>query len=68
MPLPGAAIATYHDFSAEHVSTNYGNEWDVQVEAAVDGNLTLGSEYSAFHGVAPFPDKNIAWFYVRYAY
>jgi hypothetical protein len=70
MPLLSriTAIVTYHDFSAEHAHGNYGNEWDLQLEAALDRNLTLGSEYSAFQGAAPLSDKNIAWLYVRYAY
>jgi len=62
------AIAAYHDFSAEHMSANYGNEWDAQVEAAVDAHLTLGAEYAAFQGATPLPDKNVGWLYVRYVY
>jgi hypothetical protein len=62
------ATVVYHDFSAERVSGNYGHEWDAQIEAAVDANITLGVKYAAFHGSELYADKNIGWVYVGYRY
>ena len=62
------ATVWYHDFSAERVSGNYGHEWDAQIEAAVDANVTVGVKYAAFQGSQAYPDKNIGWVYVGYRY
>ena len=62
------ATVVYHDFSAERVSGNYGHEWDAQIEAAVDANITVGVKYAAFHGSELYADKNIGWLYVGYRY
>ena len=62
------ATIVYHDFSAEHASANFGSEWDAQIEAAVDANITVGVKYAGFRGAAPLPDKGVGWLYVGYRY
>jgi hypothetical protein len=59
---------TYHDFSAEHVSADYGREWDAILEAQVDKRLTLDVSYADYHGAGPFPDKREFWTYATYHY
>lgn len=60
------ATIVYHDFSAQRVSGNFGHEWDAQIEAVVNANITVGIKYAAFHGAPTVPDKNIGWIYVGY--
>jgi hypothetical protein len=62
------ATVVYHDFSAEQVSANFGHEWDAQLEAAVDANITVGVKYATFHGGASYASKSIGWLYVGYRY
>jgi len=62
------ATVYYHDFSAEHVSGNFGHEWDAQIEGVVNANVTVGVKYAAFHGGGPYASKNIGWLYVGYRY
>ena len=62
------ATVVYHDFSAERVSGNFGHEWDAQIEAVVDANVTIGLKYAAFQGGQFYADKNIGWVYVGYRY
>jgi hypothetical protein len=62
------ATVVYHDFSAEQVSANFGHEWDAQLEAAVDSNVTVGVKYATFHGGASYAGKSIGWLYVGYRY
>jgi len=62
------ATVYYHDFSAEHVSGNFGHEWDAQIEGAVTPNIIVGVKYAAFHGGGAYASKNIGWLYVGYRY
>jgi hypothetical protein len=61
------AIA-YHSFSAEHVSADYGSEWDAMLEAQLDKRLTLDLAYADYRGAGPFPDKRDFWAYATYHY
>jgi len=69
-PLADKITATlvYHDFSAEHVSADYGSEWDAMVEAQLDGNLMIGTAYANYRGAGPYPDKAVFWLYAGYRY
>ena len=69
-PLFNRVVATlvYHDFSAEQISGSYGHEWDAQVEATVNANVTVGVKYAAFQGSQAYPDKNVGWVYIGYRY
>jgi len=58
----------YHDFSAEHVSADYGSEWDAQLEGQVDPHLVLDAAYADYAGGGPFPDKRVFWLYATYRY
>jgi len=62
------AAVIYHDFSAEHVSGDYGSEWDATVEAQIDPNFMVGTAYANYHGAGPFPDKAVFWLYAGYRY
>jgi hypothetical protein len=62
------ATVVYHDFSAQRVDGGYGHEWDAQIEAAVNANITVGLKYAAFSGAQTFADKNVAWAYIGYRY
>lgn len=58
----------YHDYSAEHVRLDYGNEWDAQLEAQIDRRLVLDAAYANFNGKGAFPDKKAFWLYATYRY
>ena len=58
------ATVVYHDFSAEQGDADFGSEWDAQIEAALNANVTLGVKYAAYRGAGPYPDKAIGWLYV----
>jgi len=62
------ATIVYHDFSAQRGDADYGSEWDAQIEAALDANVTLGVKYANYQGAGPYPDKAIGWLYVGYRY
>ena len=62
------ATVVYHDFSAQRIGARYGHEWDAQIEAAVNANVTLGLKYAAFQGAEGLPDKNVGWVYLGYRY
>jgi hypothetical protein len=62
------ATLVYHDFSAQRIGGSYGHEWDAQIEAAMNANITVGIKYAAFSGAQTLPDKNIGWAYVGYRY
>ena len=62
------ATLVYHDFSAQRIGGDYGHEWDAQIEAAVNANITVGLKYAAFSGAPMLPDKNVGWAYVGYRY
>jgi hypothetical protein len=63
-----SATVIYHDYSAEHVSAGYGNEWDAQLEGQVDPHLVLDVAYADYVGGGPFPDKRAFWLYATYRY
>jgi len=50
------------------IGGSYGHEWDAQIEAAMNANITVGIKYAAFSGAQTLPDKNIGWAYVGYRY
>src|SRR5258706_245747 len=58
----------YHDYSAEHVRLDYGNEWDAQLEPQIDRRLVLAAAYANFNGKGAFPDKKAFWLYATYRY
>jgi len=62
-----AALA-YHDFSAEHVDTDYGREWDASIEGQLGTHFVMDVAYADFHGAGPFPTKRVAWLYATYRY
>jgi hypothetical protein len=62
------ATLVYHDFSPEHVSGDYGSEWDAMVEAQLDSNFMVGTAYANYRGAGPFPDKAVFWLYAGYRY
>ena len=71
-----SASVIYHDFSAEHITADYGNEWDAIVEARLDDNVTFGVKYAGYRSGKDLPigaqavrfDKTIAWVYAMYRY
>jgi hypothetical protein len=63
----GASLA-YHDFSAEHVGTHYGSEWDAQLEAQAGPALIFDVAFAAYRSDGPFPGKNGFWCYATYRY
>lgn len=56
----------YHSFSAEHVTADYGHEWDAQMEAQVDAHLTLDGTLAVHTPGGPFPAKTVFWLYATY--
>jgi hypothetical protein len=62
------ASIVYHDFSAEHITADYGSEWDAMVEAQLDNTVTIGTAYANYRGAGPFPDKAVFWAYAGYRY
>lgn len=45
-------LAAYHDFSSDHLSYNYGTEWDLVASKKVAKNLTLTAKYATYNGDA----------------
>ena len=35
-----SALLIYHDFSAQRLAANYGNEWDAQLEGQIDSGYS----------------------------
>jgi hypothetical protein len=70
MPLAQRVTASviYHDFRAEHVPLDYGNEWDARIEAQIDRRLVLDADYGDFNGKGTFPDKKGFWVYATWRY
>ena len=73
--LPAAPLAQrvsasviYHDFRAEHVPLDYGNEWDARLEAQIDRRLVLDADYGDFNGKGAIPDKKGFWLYATWRY
>jgi hypothetical protein len=58
----------YHDFSAEHLSANFGKEWDVQLEGQVDNHLVIDAACADYSGGGPYPNKKVFWLYATYRY
>ena len=63
-----SAALIYHDFSAEHVTADYGREWDAQLEGQVDSHFVIDAAYADYAGAGPFPDKRVLWLYATYRY
>jgi hypothetical protein len=63
-----SATLIYHDFAAQHVSADYGNEWDAQLEGQIDSHFVLDMAYADYSGAGPFPDKKVFWLYATYRY
>jgi hypothetical protein len=51
----------YREFGAEHISQDYGKEWDAQIDVTIDKNASLLAKYANFDGVGPFKDKTVFW-------
>jgi hypothetical protein len=70
------ATVVYHDFSAQRIRADYGSEWDAQLEAKYDDNVTFGLKYADYStgGVIPTGaqtaafDKKLVWLYASYVY
>jgi len=63
-----SALVAHHDFSAEHISADYGSEWDAQLEGQISNRLVLDLAYADYQGAGPFPDKRVFWAYATYRY
>jgi len=63
-----SALLIYHDFSAQRLAADYGNEWDAQLEGQIDSHLAVDFSYADYHGAGTFPDKRVFWAYATYRY
>jgi hypothetical protein len=64
--VPIIPSLSYHEFSAEHMHADYGNEWDFGVEAQFGAHVTADIAYADYTGAGPFPDKRELWLYATY--
>jgi hypothetical protein len=63
-----SAFATYHDFSAETGSADYGTEIDVGVAATFDYGFGLEAKYANYNAVGFATDRNKLWLSATYSY
>jgi hypothetical protein len=61
-------LLAYHNFSAEHVSEDFGKEWDAQLEGQIDSHLVFDAAYADYSGGGPYPGKRVFWLYATYRY
>jgi len=60
--------AVYHDFTADHTSTNYGTEWDGMITQTFHKHYTVGLEAADYHSdhFATDTTKFWAWLSIKY--
>lgn len=55
-------LTAYHQYEADSGSSDYGDEWNIQLAKAFAPNYTLGVKYAAYSGEdGPYQDTNKFW-------
>lgn len=57
-----------HDFSAQNIDQNYGQEWSVDLSYAIDKNWTVGVQHADYTAQNYVSDTQRSWVYVNYVY
>ena len=60
--------ATYHDFSSEHGSTEYGGEWDLIANYAINELVSTQLKYATFDSDGYAVDTDKLWLMVTVAF
>lgn len=73
-----AASVLYHDFEADRTGVLLGQEWDVVLDVAIDGHVSVMAKYAAYDGAGhdnaaggwtpAAADKQVGWLMVTYKY
>jgi len=61
-------VATYHDFSSQKSSIDYGHEVDLMTNVVVTNEISLNVKYANYNGANGFADRDKVWVGVTYAF
>ncbi|MDO9126695.1 MAG: hypothetical protein Q7U42_07480, partial [Parvibaculum sp.] len=59
---------TWHDFSAERGSADFGNEFDMVANFVLTKSLSLNLKFASFDGDGGFASRDKSWVSLTYAY